>query len=92
MEAYTGYIYAAMWLILAIYMFYLAFKHSKFLFVLSGFFLYSFVWQLTDKLIETNLFAPPYSFIYRGVAIVVLIVCIVAYSKARKARLNEENE
>lgn len=92
MEAYTGYVYAAMWLILAVYMFYLAFKHSKFLFVLSGFFLFSFVWQLTDKLIETNLFAPPYSFIYRGVAIVVLIVCIVVYSKLRKERLSDKNE
>ena len=92
MEAYTGYVYAAMWLILAVYMFYLAFKHSKFLFVLSGFFLFSAVWQLTDKLIETNLFAPPYSYIYRGVAVVVLIACIVVYSKIRKARLTDESE
>ncbi len=92
MEAYTGYVYAGMWFILAVYMFYLAFKHSKFLFVLSGFFLYSGVWQLTDKLIKTNLYEPPYSFIYRGVALVVLIACIIVYIRHKKSLPLKEDE
>ncbi len=91
MDAYTGYVYAAMWLIIAIYLFYTAIKNNKFFFVLSGFFLFLSGWYLADELLAVDLFSGVYSYIYRGVAIVVLIVCAVAYMKYRKAQRNDDN-
>ncbi len=92
MDAFTGYVYSAMWLVLGIYMFYLSFKHSKFFFVLSAFFLYSSVWYLCDELITgVDLFSGIYSWIYRGVSIVVLIACVIAYSKYRRSLSESEN-
>lgn len=89
MDAYTGYIYTALWLILAIYMFYLAFKESKFFFVLSAFFAFLCGWYLTDELLtNVDMFSGVYSLIYRGVAVVVLIVCVIAYLKHRKNTAN----
>lgn len=85
MDAYTGYVYTALWLILAIYMFYLAFKESKFFFVLSAFFAFLCGWYLANELLtDINLFEGYYSLIYRGVALIVLIVCVIAYLKRRK--------
>lgn len=85
MDAFTGYVYAAMWFVLAVYMFYLTFKHSKFFLVLSAFFLYSSVWYLCDELIaDVDLFSGIYSGIYRGVALVVLVVCIIAYLRYKR--------
>ncbi len=85
MDAFTGYVYTALWLILAIYMFITALKNSKFFFLLSGFFLFLSCWQLADELLSVNLFEGVYSLIYRGVAVVVLVVCIVAYLRHKKS-------
>ncbi len=93
MDAYSGYIYAAVWLIIAIYLFVQAFKETKFLFFLSSFFLFLSGWYfLNEILTSVNLFEGVYSWIFRGVAIVVLIVCAVAYLKYRKNRTNTDNE
>ncbi len=90
MDAYTGYVYAAMWLVIAIYLFYTALKNSKFFFVLSGFFLFLGGWYLADELLAVDLFAGVYSYIYRGVAIVVLIACAIAYMRYRKSTKNDD--
>lgn len=85
MDAFTGYVYTAMWFILAVYMFYLAIKNSKFFFVLSAFFLFLSGWYLCDELLtNVDLFSGIYSWIYRGVALIVLIVCIIAYLRYKK--------
>lgn len=85
MDAFTGYVYTAMWFILAVYMFYLAFKHTKFFFVLSAFFLFLSGWYLCDELITgVDLFSGIYSWIYRGVALIVLILCVIAYLRYKK--------
>ena len=87
MDAFTGYVYTVMWFILAVYMFYLSFKHTKFFFVLSAFFLFLSGWYLCDELIVgVDLFSGVYSWIYRGVALVVLIICVIAYLKYKKKR------
>ncbi len=92
MDAFTPYVYTALWLILAIYMFYLAIKNSKFFFVLSGFFLFLSGWYLSDELLtDINLFEGIYVWIYRGVAIIVLIACAFAYLKYRKSATNHED-
>ncbi len=84
MDAYSGYVYTAMWLILAIYMFYQAVKNYKFFFVLSGFFLFMSGWYLANELLAVDLFSGVYSWIFRGVAVVVLIACVIAYICHRK--------
>ncbi|MBE6824523.1 MAG: hypothetical protein E7513_04175 [Ruminococcaceae bacterium] len=92
MDTYTPYVYTALWLILSIYMFYIALKNSKFFFVLSGFFLFLSGWYLADELLtDINLFEGTYVWIYRSVAIVVLIACAFAYLKYRKSVANQEN-
>ncbi|MBQ4128183.1 MAG: hypothetical protein IJD68_00250 [Ruminococcus sp.] len=90
MDAYTGYIYAALWLILAIYLLIQAIKNYKFLFVISGFFFFMFCWYLANELLSIDLFSGVYSLIFKGVAIAVLIVCAVAYL-IHKKRQNAEN-
>ncbi len=93
MDAYSGYIYSAVWLIIAIYLFVQAFKETKFLFFLSSFFLFLSGWYFANEILTSvNLFEGVYSWIFRGVAIVVLIVCAVAYLKYRKNRTNTDNE
>ncbi len=89
MDAFTGYVYTALWLILAVYMFVVAIKNSKFFFVLSGFFLFLSSWQLADELLEADLFSGVYSLVYRGVSLCVLVVCVIAY--LRYKRSNEHN-
>lgn len=79
-----SYVYVALWYILAAYLFYIAVKESRFFFVLSGFFIFLGTWALVDVFIETDLMGGVYGWIYRGVAIVVLIVCAVWYYLSRK--------
>lgn len=75
----SGYLYAAVWFVLAVYLFSVAVRESRFFFLLSAFFVFLGVWALVDELIEPDLMAGVYGWIYRGTAIVVLIICIVRY-------------
>lgn len=87
MDAYSGYIYAALWLIIAVYLFIQAVKETKFLFFLSAYFLFMSGWYLCDELISSvNLFEGIYSWIFRGVAVVVLLVCVIVYFSHRSKR------
>ena len=75
----SGYIYAAVWLILAVYLFFIALRESRFFFVLSGFFLFLAGWALANEFVELDLMSVLYGWIYRGVALAVLILCAVRY-------------
>ncbi|MBQ2972256.1 MAG: hypothetical protein IJE16_06875 [Ruminococcus sp.] len=89
MDAYSGYIYSALWLIIAVYLFVQALKDTKFLFFLSAFFLFLSGWYLCDELIKgVNLFEGIYSWIFRGVAVVVLLVCVIVYFSRRQKQEN----
>lgn len=90
MDAFSGYIYAALWLIIAVYLFFYAFKSHKFLFFLSGYFLFMSGWYLTDQLlVDVNLFSGMYSWIFRGIALVVLIISVLVYFYSKKKRLEQ---
>lgn len=94
MEDFSGYIYSAMWFIIAIYLFYQAFRQSKFMFFLSAFFLYMSIWYLIDTLMpDINLFEGIYVIIFRCIAAVVLIVCITVYVRYKReiAKIMNEN-
>lgn len=76
----SGYIYGAAWLIIAIYLFYQAFKTTKFFFFLACFFVYLSTWFVLDEVLtDVDMFNGIYNWIFRGVAVVVLIVCIAVY-------------
>lgn len=84
MDAISGYVYSALWFILAIYTFYHAVKNYRFLFLISGFFVFMGGWYLADELLTgIDLFSGVYGYIYKGVAIAVLIVCVVIYLRRR---------
>ena len=80
----SGYIYAALWFAIAGYLFYIAVKESRFFFIIAPFFVFLGVWALVDELIETDLMGGIYGWIYRGVALIMLIICGVRYYLAKK--------
>ncbi len=87
MDAYSGYIYSALWLIIAVYLFVQAFKETKFFFFLSAFFLFLSGWYLCNELIAgVNLFEGIYSWIFKGVAVLALLVCVIVYFSRRSKR------
>lgn len=81
----TGAIFAAMWFILAAYLFYLAVREDRFFFLIAPFFLFLGGWALADLLTETDLMAGAFLWIYRGVAAVMLIICGIKYYFMRRS-------
>ena len=72
----TGYIFAAMWLIIALYLFYMALTEDTFFFFVAPFFAFLAVWQFIDRVNSSvDLMAGPAVWIYRGIATVMLIIC-----------------
>lgn len=77
----TGYIYTAVWLLLAAYMIYVTVKRYRtpIMFILSGFMVFLAVWELVNVLTPVDLKAGVYGWVYRGVALVVLVLCLIWY-------------
>ena len=83
----SGYIFLVLWIALAGYTIYLGIKVSRFFFVPAGFFLFSAGWTIANELIKSvNLFGGAYAWIYRGVALAVLLVCIFRYILYKRNR------
>ena len=76
-----GYVYAGVWLLIAVYLFYTAIRRDRtpILFILGGFMVFMSVWELADTISDLNLKAGTYGWIYRGVALVMLIICGVRF-------------
>lgn len=90
---FTGYVYAATFLIIAVYLFIQAFKYHKILFLLSSYFLFMSGWYLADELLTNiNLFEGMYSWIFRGVALVVLIICAIVYVIYRRNKSDDTQQ
>lgn len=77
----TGYLYTAVWFGIAVYLFVTAIRRYRtpILFILSGFMVFLGVWELIDTLSEVSMKSGVYGWIYRGVALAVLIVCLLWY-------------
>ena len=77
----TGYIYTAVWLLLAAYMLYVTVKRYRtpIMFILSGFMVFLAVWELVNVLTPVDLKAGVYGWVYRGIALVVLVLCLIWY-------------
>ena len=90
---FTGYVYAAAFLIIAVYLFIQAFKNHKILFLLSAYFLFMGGWYIANGMLtDINLFEGMYSWIFRGVALVVLIICAIVYVIYRRNKGDDEQQ
>lgn len=79
-------VFAIMWLLIAGYLFYLAFTEDRFFFIIAPFFAFLGIWALVNELIAADLMAGAYLWIYRGVAALMLIICGVKYFLYKKGR------
>ena len=80
-----SYIYIVLWYILAAYLIYVGVKENRFFFVPAAFFVFLGSWALADQLVETDLMSGVYGWIYRGVAILALIICAVKYYLSKRS-------
>lgn len=76
-----GFLYTAIWFLLAAYLIYVTIKRYRkpLMFLLSGFMVFLGVWELINTLTATDMKAGVYGWIYRGVALVVLVLCLIWY-------------
>lgn len=79
-----GYVYAALWAVIAIYLFAVAIRVNKILFLGAGLFTFMAVWWLVNELINVNLFDGMYGIIFRVVMGIVLALFIIFYVISKK--------
>ncbi|MBQ3330492.1 MAG: hypothetical protein IJG87_04860 [Ruminococcus sp.] len=77
----TGWLYVAVWFALAAYLIYVTIRRYRtpLMFILSGFMVFLGVWELVNMLTAVDLKSGAFGWIYRGVAFVVLVMCLVWY-------------
>ncbi|HBE14813.1 MAG TPA: hypothetical protein DCY72_00990 [Ruminococcaceae bacterium] len=88
----SGYLYTAIWFLLAAYLIYVTLTRYRkpMMFVLSGFMVFLGVWELVNTLTPIDLKSGVYGWIYRGVALVVLVLCLIWYFVMRNR--DDDNE
>ena len=84
----TGWLYTVVWLLIAAYLIFMTITRYRkpVMFILSGFVVFLAVWELINTLTAVDMKAGVYGWIYRGVAAVVLILCLVWYFWQRNHR------
>lgn len=77
----TGWLYVAVWFALAAYLIYVTVRRYRtpLMFILSGFMVFLGVWELVNMLTTVDLKSGAFGWIYRGVALGVLIMCLIWY-------------
>lgn len=85
-----GYFYAGVWAIVAVYLFVMAFKESKFLLIVSGLFAFMSGWWLANELLPINLFDGLYGIVFRVVVGVALVVLLIIYILMKKQNLSSK--
>lgn len=81
-----GYLYAAVWLLIAGYLLFTAIRRNRtpILFVLSGFMVFMAVWEFIDTVSPADMKSGAYGWIYRGVALVALLICLIWFFMSRR--------
>ena len=82
----SGILFAIMWLVIALYLFYMAFTEDTFFFFIAPFFAFLALWAFINEKISTDLMAGPFLWIYRGVAALMLVICGIKYILYKKNR------
>ncbi|MBQ6336126.1 MAG: hypothetical protein IJI50_02720 [Ruminococcus sp.] len=84
--AVNGYLATVVWFLIAGYLLFTAIRRERkpILFILSGFMVFLGVWELINVLNDVDMKAGVYGWIYRGVAAVVLVVCLIWFFMSRR--------
>ncbi len=88
-----GYVYAALWFIIALTLFIRFRKESKAVYLFSAYFLLLSGWWLADELVIVDLMGGFYAWILRGLSVIILATAVFIYYKDRKriSAGNQEN-
>ncbi|MBR2176394.1 MAG: hypothetical protein IJ861_05560 [Clostridia bacterium] len=79
-----GYVYAVLWIFIAMLLFVRFKKESKIVYPICLYFLFLGGWWLANEFISEDLLKGSYSWILRAVSVGVLTVCIIVYFLERK--------
>lgn len=76
-----GWLYVVVWFALAAYLIYTTIRRYRtpIMYILSGFMVFLGIWELINLLTAADLKAGVFGWIYRGVALVVLVLCLIWY-------------
>ena len=75
-----GYVYSALWLIIAVMLFFRFRKENKVVYLLSLYFIFLSVWWFIDEFVAgINLMDGTYVWILRLVSAVMLTICLIIY-------------
>lgn len=88
-QSIQGYIFAALWLIIAVYLCYQGHKTHKIFYIISLLFFFMGGWYIVNELIEVNLFSYPYAWIFRGICAVFLVIIVIFIFINRKKILSQ---
>ena len=82
-----GYLYTVVWFLIAGYVLYTAIRRNRtpILFILAGFMAFLGVWELISTVSGVDMKTGVYGWIYRGVAVVALVICLIWYFKSRRS-------
>ena len=83
------YVYAGIWLLIAIILFLRFRKESHSVYLLSGYFVVLSGWWLANELTEVDLMHGAWSWAIRGVSIAVLSAAVLFYYAERKRQINK---
>lgn len=83
-----GYVYSALWAVIAVYLFSVAKRVNKILFLGAGLFTFMAVWWLVNELVSVNLFDGIYGIIFRVVMGIVLALFVIFYIISKKSGKN----
>ena len=85
-----GYVYSALWLIIAVMLFFRFRKENKVVYLLSLYFIFLSVWWFIDEFVAgINLMDGTYVWILRLVSAVMLTICLIIYLFERKRQVND---
>ena len=81
-----GYVYAAMWLIVGIYLIYTGAKENRLFCFLGAYFVFLSIWWFVDEWIPVNMLDGVYAVVLRCISGAVLLAAVVIYVIQKKAK------
>ena len=81
-----GYVYAATWLIVGIYLIYTGAKENRLFCFLGAYFVFLCIWWLIDELLPINMLDGNYAVVLRCISGAVLLIALIIYIIQKKAK------
>lgn len=79
MDSISGYLFTALWAVLAVYLLVMGKKESRLLYGYSLFFFFMAAWYLANERMPENLFEGGYGIIFRVIVGVALVLTVLLY-------------